>query len=468
MRQSGFPDGRRPLVIRDLLSRHEGKTLEYKENSRPARRILRTVAAFANTAGGTLVIGVRDGTKEIVGVEDSLGEEERISSIIADGIRPLLVPDVQIVSWRDRELIIIRSPHLVGPYHVASEGPEAGVYVRLGSTNRRAGPELITAIRLLATNKYFDEQPCPEMDSEAIDFRAASEFFSQVSRKLTPSAHSSLGLLVPHAGRQYPSRGAVVLFGKQRRAVFPDAVIRCARFKGEDTTRFIDKTEIDEYLPRAVESTLSFIERHTADRPVIGRIRRRDVPEYPPAAIREAVINAIVHADYSIGGMNTSVAVFSDRIEITNPGMLPFGLTIESVLSGVSRLRNRVIGRVFRELGLIEQWGSGIGRMISACDEAGIAAPLFEELGTSFRVTLFNAPIAGVSPKIPEWQEQLEAYLAAHDEMSTAIGAKLWNTSDRTARTRLRKLVANGLLAEIGTGPRDPRKVYVLRRTSGS
>ncbi len=455
-------------MIRDLLSRHEEKTLEFKENSRPVRKILRTVAAFANTAGGTLVIGVRDGTREIVGVVDSLGEEEKIANIIADGIRPLLVPDVQIVSWRDRELIVIRIPHLVGPYHVASEGAEAGVYVRLGSTNRRAGPELIAAIRLLATNKYFDEQPCPEIDSEAVDFRAASEFFSQVSRKLTPSSRRSLGLLVRHADREYLSRGAVLLFGKQRQAVFPDATIRCARFKGNDTARFIDKTEIDEYLPQAVESTVAFIERHTVHRPEIGRIRRMDVPEYPPAAIRETVINAIVHADYSIGGMNISVAVFDNRIEISNPGMLPFGLTIESVLSGVSRLRNRVIGRVFRELGLIEQWGSGIGRMISACDEAGIAPPRFEELGTSFRVTLFNAPIAGVSRKEPEWQEQLEEYLATHNEISTANAAKLWNTSGRTARTRLRKLVTDGLLAEIGTGPRDPRKVYVLKRDGGS
>jgi predicted HTH transcriptional regulator len=110
--------------------------------------------------------------------------------------------------------------------------------------------------------------------------------------------------------------------------------------------------------------------------------------EYPPAAVREAIINAVVHADYSIGGMNIKVAIFNDRIEVTNPGMLPFGITLEAALSGVSKLRNRVIGRVFRELGLIEQWGSGMGRMITACQEAGLQSPRFEEIGNSFRVAL--------------------------------------------------------------------------------
>ena len=80
--------------------------------------------------------------------------------------------------------------------------------------------------------------------------------------------------------------------------------------------------------------------------------------------------------------------VFDEKIEVESPGLLPFGLTIDDILRGVSKLRNRVIGRVFKELGLIEQWGSGIGRMIDACREHGLPAPEFEEVGTHFRVTL--------------------------------------------------------------------------------
>ncbi|MGC9030559.1 MAG: ATP-binding protein, partial [Desulfomonilaceae bacterium] len=196
----------------------------------------------------------------------------------------------------------------------------------------------------------------------------------------------------------------------------------------------------------------------------IGRLRRTDIHEYPPLAVREALINAVVHADYSIGGMQIRLAVFDDRIEIANPGMLPFGITMEAALSGVSRLRNRVIGRVFRELGLIEQWGSGIGRMIAACNEAGIAAPSFEEIGNSFRVTLYNKRTSPSEEKRSLWQAELKEYLREHGEIGTAQAARLWNVSDRAARSRLQHLVKKGLLTEIGTGPKDPKRVYAPRK----
>ena len=448
-------------MLTELLAQDEGKTLEFKENCRPTQKILQTVIAFANTAGGTLVLGVRDRAKEVIGLSDPLKEEERLANLFADNIRPMLIPEIQIVSWRDRELIVVKVPHMVGPYYMRSEGPEKGVYIRLGSTNRRAGPEIIAEIQRAAVNTFFDEQPCPEINSEAVDFRAASEFFAQVSLNLTSAKRHSLNLFVDHGGREVPTRGAVLLFGKNRRSLFPDAIIRCARFSGTDKSHFLDQAEIDEYLPRAVESAVAFVERHTMQALEIGRVRRREIPEYPPAAVREAIINAIVHADYSIGGMSITVAVFDDRIEISNPGLLPFGLTMEAALAGTSKLRNRVIGRVFRELKLIEQWGSGMGRMMAACAEAGLRPPHFEEIGTSFRVTLYGRKVT--TPAVPEWQEELLQYLTEKKVISTRDAAQIWKISDRAARTRLRKPVSQGILAEIGTGPKDPKKVYVLK-----
>jgi ATP-dependent DNA helicase RecG len=447
--------------IESLLKHNEGKTFEFKENCRSLSKIAQTVVAFANTAGGTLVIGVRDKTKDIVGLSDTLSDEERLANSFADGIRPLLIPDIQINAWRDRELIVVSVPHTLGPYYVKSEGPEKGVYIRLGSTNRRAGPEIIEEIRRLSRNMFFDEHPCTEANSEAVDFRAASEFFSEVSRPLNEARMINLGLIVSYKGSNVPSRGAILLFGKNRHSIFPDAVIRCARFKGTGTERFIDQIEINEYLPKAIETTISFIERHTLQASAIGRVKRTDLPEYPVLAVREAVINAVVHTDYALSGMDIKIAIFDNRIEITNPGFLPFGLTMEAALSGVSRLRNRVIGRVFRELKLIEQWGSGIGRMLTACRNHGIRAPRFEEIGASFRVTLFSEPVAEVIA--PNWLDPLMNYLSIHKEITTKDASQLWKTSDRTARTRLRNLVEKEILMEIGTGPKDPKKIYVLK-----
>ena len=450
------------MQLVEFLKEQEGKTLEFKENCSSLHKIVQTVVAFANTAGGTLIIGVRDKTKEVVGISDPLKEEERLSNAFADGIHPLMIPDIRISSFRDRNLIIISVPHAIGPYIVRSEGPAKGVYVRLGSTNRRAGPEMIESIRRLARNISFDEQPCTEINSEDIDFRAASEFFGSVSRKLTPAIRKTLGLVVTHGGKDIPSLGAVLLFGRDRHQLFPDAVVRCARFQGNRTNRFLDQMEIDEHLPKAVDAVIAFIERHTLQSAEIGRVQRRDIPEYPVQAVREAVINAIVHTDYAITGMNIKVAIFDNRIEITNPGTLPFGLTLKSALSGVSKLRNRVIGRVFRELKLIEQWGTGLNRMISACKDHGQQAPHFEEIGTTFRVTLFSQPSA--DRKLPDWHADIMEYLSEHKEITTKEAARIWNKSDRTARTRLRNLLAQGYLAEIGTGPKDPKKVYVMKQ----
>lgn len=448
-------------MIEAFVARDEGKTLEFKENCRSLRHIVRTAVAFANTAGGTIVIGVRDKTKEVVGIADPLAEEERLANACADSIRPLLVPDIQIHAWRKLHLIVVAVPHAVGPFYVRSEGPEAGVYVRLGSTNRPAGPELLAELQRLARNTFFDEQPCSGASSEDIDFRAASELFAAVSRPLTPAKQRSLGLIVARGAREIPSIGAVLLFGKERGRLFPSATIRCARFLGKDTARFLDQTEIDEHLPKAVDSVVAFIERHTRQGIEIGRVRRRDVPEYPVEAVREAVINAIVHADYSIGGAGTKIAIFDDRIEITNPGLLPFGLTLEAALAGVSRLRNRVIGRAFRELGLIEQWGSGLGRMAAACEKAGLPSPRFEELGTNFRVTLFGERVK--APERPEWQSALLAHLAKKGPITTQEAASLWGVAIRTARYRLLGLVRDGLIAEVGRGRTDPRRGYVLK-----
>ncbi|SPD71759.1 conserved hypothetical protein [uncultured Desulfobacterium sp.] len=233
------------MELIQYLKQNEGKTIEFKENCLSLPKIVQTVVAFANTAGGTLIIGVRDKTKEVVGLADPLKEEERLSNAFADGIRPLMIPDIRISSFRDRNLMIVSVPHAIGPYYVQSEGSEKGVYVRLGSTNRRADPEMIEAIRRLARNVSFDEQLYTEISSEDIDFLAASESFASVSRKLTPSVSKTLGLIVSQGGKDIPTFGAVLLFGKNRHRLFPDAIIRCARFYGTDTNRFLDHMEID-------------------------------------------------------------------------------------------------------------------------------------------------------------------------------------------------------------------------------
>jgi len=273
------------------------------------------------------------------------------------------------------------------PHFVKTAGPEQGIYLRVGSTNRRADPEQIEEIRRFVRGSTFDEEPLPRKDSEAIDFRAASECFSSI-RKLRRSDLGTLQLTAIHQNRKVPTVGGFLLFGRDRRATFPDAYVRAGRFKGIDNSNIIDSAEIVGYLPQLVEDVLKFIQRNTRHAIHVEGTKHAESYEFPPAALREAVINALVHADYAQQGAPLLVAIFDNRIEIDNPGGLPPGLPLEEIRHGVSKLRNRVIGRVFHELGLIEQWGSGIQRMIGACEQAGLREPVFEEIGGGFRVTI--------------------------------------------------------------------------------
>jgi predicted HTH transcriptional regulator len=206
----------------------------------------------------------------------------------------------------------------------------------------------------------FDEQAIPDLKSEAIDFRAASELFAPY-RQLTTQAWSTLRITQKHLTRESIIEGA----------------------------------------------------------------RREDRWSVPLVAVREALMNAIVHADYAQQGAPIRMALFDDRIEIENPGLLPFGLTIEDIMQGVSKLRNRAIGRVFHELHLIEQWGSGIQRMTSACQQAGLAAPRLEEIGMHFRVTISSARVR--QPHTDETDRRILALFGDGVARSTSQ-ARAWQT----------------------------------------
>lgn len=172
------------MDLLQLLQRPEGKTLEYKRDLSSPEGLLKTLVAFANTAGGVIIVGVEDKTRRVAGVPDVLKTEERLASIVADSIQPRLVPDIEIAPWRKTHVLMVQVyPSALRPHCIGRLGPEAGAFVRVGSTNRRADASQIEEMRRFAGLDSFDEQAIPDLNSEALDFRAASELFAQV-RKL--------------------------------------------------------------------------------------------------------------------------------------------------------------------------------------------------------------------------------------------------------------------------------------------
>ena len=447
------------MNLTETLREPEGKTLEFKRDLSSPERFLRTVVAFANTSGGTILVGIEDQSRHIRGVTEPLALEERAVNLISDSIRPRLMPDLEIVSYRNRQLLAVRVyPSSTRPHYIARTGPDAGTYVRVGSTNRRADAQLIAEMQRFAKGESFDERPMPALDSEALDFRVASELFSPV-RKLTRRNIDTLRLLTTHQGRSVPTVGGLLLFGQDRLDHFPDAWIQAGRFSGTDKAAIIDQAEFKMSLIQAIEEAIAFVEKHSLHGAVIGRLRRRERWSLPPAAVREAIVNAVAHADYSQQGAPIRVAIFDDRLEVENPGLLPFGLTLADLPHGISKLRNRVIGRVLHELGLVEQWGSGVPRMLAACRESGLSPPVWNEIGVRLRVTLRTERVGGVD--VDPTDRSILDLLEHGAQRSTREIAGAIGLSPRATRTRLGKLVARGLVREIGTGPRDPRRRYI-------
>lgn len=160
------------MKIEELLTRPEGKTLELKQDLSSPKNILKTVTAFANSAGGVILIGIEDGTRAVLGVENPLDEEERLCSLIADSIEPRLAPGVEIVNWKGRTLLVVEVyPSALRPHWLKAQGMEPGVLVRIGSTNRQADGPLRAELRRSALNLSYDEEPMPDINPDTLDVR---------------------------------------------------------------------------------------------------------------------------------------------------------------------------------------------------------------------------------------------------------------------------------------------------------
>jgi len=450
--------------ISEILTLPEGRTLEFKQDLSSLKPIMKSLIAFANTAGGTLIIGKRD-DGEIIGVSDVLKAEEQLANAIADHISPRLMPEIEIASYDQVSLLVVRVSHWRGPFFLKSQGEEEGVYIRLGSTNRLAGPEMLNELKRAINNVSFDELACPACDKASLDMKKIEVEFAKVGKKVTNKTLETLKILVPYNGKLVCSNAGILLFGKSdvRREYFSNSEVRCARFQGESRKDFIDQLDIEGSVLDALAEVPKFIKRNTQVASSIEGVKRVDIPEYSPVIIREILTNALAHADYSIQGMHPRVAIFSNRMEIESPGMFPYGYTLENFFTGVSHVRNKVIARILRELNFMEEWGTGYQRICETCEKENYPKPIWEEVGATIRVCLPSKstikPSAGLmqakaSHDLSLRQQEILSMLQGDEPLSTkVIGEKLkTSVAGRTLRKDLQFLLAKGYILMLGKG----------------
>ncbi len=378
-------------MTQEEINRGETDTLEFKrELPKGDRKWLRTVAAFSNGQGGRLVFGVENESLAIVGVPDDQVRslQDRIVDTICTNVAPLVIPFVSCETIADRTLLVFDIP--AGrrtPYYLKSEGPLDGIYIRIGATTRKADPDKVRELFLYGQGRTYDAffEKGTELMSDSVSFLCQEIERRSGNLGFAVGKEQLLGwnLLRERKGRTEAS----VAFRLLAQNNLLNARIQCGLFRGTEKVDFLDQRVCEGPVQNQIDEAERFVMRSVRIGARIDGFVREDVPELPRAAVRELIVNAVAHRNYLIQSC-IQVSVFDDRLEVFSPGGLYGGLTMEQMLSGVSRRRNPLLADVLRRMRIVENWGTGMRQVQEACRAAHLRDPEIEIVGDNVRATI--------------------------------------------------------------------------------
>lgn len=355
----------------------ESDTLELK--SELTADIKKEAVAFANTKGGTIYIGISD-SGEVLGVDNGQKKCEQLSSMLHDGIKPdiTILTEISLEKIDGKAVIKVSvQPGTKQPYYLSDKGLKpCGVYIRLGNTSI---PATETAIRNMISEtdgKRFELIRSLDQD---LTFEATEKEFKNKNLELGIQQKRTLG--ITDNDGIYTNLG--LLLSDQCRHT-----IKVAVFSGSEKEEFITRREFTGSLFKQLEDSYSFIELNNNLRSTFEGLKRIDSLDYPKEAIREALLNAVVHRDYSFSG-SILISIFTDRIEFVSLGGLVPGLEAEDIYTGISQPRNEKLANIFYRLEYIEAYGTGIHKIQRACMDYGVKAE-FKITNAAFKVTIPN------------------------------------------------------------------------------
>jgi ATP-dependent DNA helicase RecG len=365
--RSGHP-AMNSATLEILLQEGEGTLLEYKENL--SASFARELVALANTLGGRILLGVRDdGT--VAGVGDSNELRARIQDIARN-----CDPPVKVLLERVGKVTVVTVRESDAKPVQCSDG----FFWRQGAVTQKLSRSEIRDFFRREGGVRFDLSLCPafhyprDFDRSKLD--AWLELSRITARQPIEDILTNIEAAERGGGKLLFRNAGVLFFAREPRRFFNQAYITCILFKGNDRVHVLDRKDFDGGLVSDVEESLRFIERNTRTAYRIEKLQREEIPEYPMAALREALTNAVMHRDWFNEGANVFVEIYDDRIDIVSPGGLPAGLSAAE-LGARSVRRNALIADLLHRIAFIEKAGTGIHRMREEARKLGSPAPAF-------------------------------------------------------------------------------------------
>ena len=413
---------------------NEDSRTEFKEDV--SERIARAAVAFSNTEGGVIYVGVRD-DGNVVGVADTDDTSIRCAQILNDNVRPeiIMTSDIKQVKLEGKDVIRIDiSEGDEKPYYLRKKGLRAeGVFIRKGTTNIPVSEDTLKVMLQRPRSRSYEKMISFRQD---LTFDYTSSVFRKSGMKFGDEQMKALHII--ENGRY---TNLAFMLSDQF-----DVPAKAALFQDEYKGTFLDRAEFEGSILEQFDGIMRFINGHNTKQSLIEGIERKDIIAYPIVAVREAVLNALVHRDYSIQG-TILISIYPDRLTISSPGGLNEIYSIEDLKTGISSTRNPNLANIFYRLGYIEAYGTGIPRIMKLYQHRGV--PEIKVSDALFFISL---------PSMLSDEDQLTSLLRSKDYI-TRSDLEGIGYSRASAVEKINSMIGEGKIVKEGGGRSTRYKV---------
>ncbi len=437
-------------TLKKIIAEGEGVEVELKQSFHSVQEIARIIAAFANTQGGLLILGVTDNGK-IEGIKENHDIVQQKTAQANAIIHPAPLTNIEVHTLEQKKVILIVVHRADSSVFHSVEGV---IFVRLGSTVQKLEGQSIIEFLRHRQILMFEESIEFTASLKDIDQNRIKEYIEKRKQEDFLKKHSlqdffiskKLASLQPDLKLK---NVALLFFSKDPQFFFPYTLIKLVRFDGKEAVKVLAYEEAKGTLPQMIEHSLNFIRRFIAKEFVIKDFKRKEILYLPEDAVREAVINALAHRDY-FNKNEVQLSIFDDRVEITNPGGLPEGMSKE-LLGALSIQRNPKIYELLKDYGYMEGLGSGILQIREFMKKNNLPEPEFLTNKEFFRIILRIRKAEEKKSELTKRQTTIINYLKEHKKIKSKECASLNKISIPTAVNEFKNLEKLGLIKKIGS-----------------